>query len=330
MNILNTINNELDIITTKELSDNSTNILALDSTIKIFMNKFIRNHPNTFAKLIGPQSGGEFHESDSHGLHDIIKIYSDINTHHIKQTVASIDNVSNYLHREIEKKKNILNKDRIILDTDEKINNMTRLINNNIEKSHKYHTFNYTYKDIHNLLSNEILDTVTHHNYLMDSNNFFMKNKLNTLQYLSNYPLINSNTNIYIEKTDIESSGVQMYESAKKEYDKLIDDYAQHVRLVITVNKSGKKKLHRLITKELLQKYNYIASAIKKDIPAIYKKIYLMIDTIINFTASLLDVIGDNTVNTELVDSDRGDTLSMSYGINLINCLESIIDTLIS
>jgi len=335
MNILNTINNELDIIKTKELPHNSTNVSVLDSQIKILMNKFVRKHPNSFAQLIGPLQSGGFGGDDIHGINDIMKIYLDIDAGYVKDKIASIDTISNYLQEAIRKKKDNFNKNREILDTDEKIINTTATINIDIKKSLSYGIFNYTYEDIHDIVSDKGPAIVeTNRNYLMDSNNFFMINRLNAMTYLSDYPLLNSynHNNAHIEKTYINATKLHMYEVSKTKYNKLVDDYTQHVKLVVNTNKSSNsKKIHRLINKELLQKYNLIASAIKKDMPTIYIKIQIMIDTVINFTESLLRVIGDNTLNLELINSDCGAVkLGISYGVNLINCIESIINTLIS
>ena len=334
MNILNAIDNELDLIKTKELSHNASNISALTREMKILMNKFVRKHPNSFARLIGQGQSGGFASNDIQGLDDIIKIYSEIDADYIKDKIASIDTLSNYLRENIDKKKDNFNKNEKVLDTDEKIIDTIATINSDIKNSLNYNIFNYTHEDIHDLVSDSGPDIVeTYHNYLMDSNNFFMINRLNTMQYLLDYPLLNSqnHNNVHIEKTHISTDKLYLYETTKKEYNSLINDYNLHVKLIMNINKSGGlKKIHRLINKELLQKYNRIASSVKNDMPTIYIKIHIMIDTIINFTGSLLHVIGGDTLNIELINSNCGHVkLGISYGVNLINCLESVINTLI-
>jgi len=330
MNILNTLDTEINLIKTKELPENLTNITSLNSKIKILTNQFVNKHPNLFAQFLGSgQIGGTYDKSNDMGK--IMKVYSDIDTDNINENINNIHSILEYLKNEIENKKDLLNQSGILLDTPEKVTNATTTVRDIIEQTKNYNTFNFKNEDILGLISDSELDKVeSYSNYLMNTDNFFMVNKLHTMQYILNSPLLNINIDkIHIDKSKSDIVDVYKYTKVCYEYKKILDRFLRHVRNIIDLNKSNKKSLHKLINKQLLQKYNSLATKIKNDTPSIYIKIQIIIDTIINFTESFLHIIGNKTLDMGKINNTYSYTnLSLNYGINLINCLESIIQSL--
>ena len=330
MNILNTLDTEINLIKTKELPENLTNITSLNSKIKILTNQFVNKHPNLFAQFLGSgQIGGTYDKSNDMGK--IMKVYSDIDTDNINENINNIHSILEYLKNEIENKKDLLNQSGILLDTPEKVTNATTTVRDIIEQTKNYNTFNFKNEDILGLISDSELDKVeSYSNYLMNTDNFFMVNKLHTMQYILNSPLLNINIDkIHIDKSKSDIVDVYKYTKVCYEYKKILDRFLRHVRNIIDLNKSNKKSLHKLINKQLLQKYNSLATKIKNDTPSIYIKIQIIIDTIINFTESFLHIIGNKTLDMGKINNTYSYTnLSLNYGINLINGLESIIQSL--
>jgi len=261
-----------------------------------------------------------------------MKIYSSIDFEDIKQKTDTINSVSDYLKKELQKKKDQLNTDNRLLDTDDKIINATKVINDAIQKAQRYNTFDFKSEHIQDLISDYdgSRTTESYYNYLMDPDNFFITNKLNALQYAANYPLLtNANINkVHIDKTDVNVDILNTYVKADNKYKELLAEYSNHIKNVVSINKSGKRSLHIFIDRQLLKKYNLIASKIKK-LPSIYAKLPIMIDTIINFTASLSNVIGDKTLNMQKINTNSDNIKqSLSYGVNLMNCLDLFINSL--
>ena len=332
MNILNIIDNEINVITTDELPNNLKNIASLNSDMKTFMKLFVNKHPNLFAQyLILGQTGGGTSEN-AKNISDIMNIYSSIDFEDIKQRVDTINSVSDYLKKQLQKKKDQLNKDNMLLDTDAKIINATKVLNDAIQNAQRYNTFDFKSEHIQDIIYDYdgSRTTESYYNYLMDPDNFFIINKLNALQHAANYPLLtNGNINkVHIDKTDINVDILNTYIKADNKYKELIAEYSHHIKSVISINKSGRHRLHIFMNKQLLDRYNSIASKIK-NLPSIYAKIPIMIDTIINFTASLSKVIGDKTLNMQKISTNSDNIKqSLSYGVNLINCLNMFINSL--
>lgn len=333
MNILNTLDTEINLIKTKELPENLINITSLDSKIKILTNQFVNKHPNLFAQFLGSgQVGGTYDKS--HDMSKIMKVYSNLDTGNINENISTTHSMLEHLRNEIRNKKNLLNQDGVLLDTTEKVINVTTTMRDIIEKTKNYNIFNFKNEDIRDLISDDKLDKVeSYANYLMNSDNFFMINKLHAIQYILNYPILNINVDkIQIDKSKIDIVDFYKYTEAYCEYNKLMNRLLRHVRNVVSLNKSDdKKSLHKLINKQLLQKYNLLATKIRNDTPSIYVKIQIIIDTIINLTESLLNIIGNNTLDIGKINNIHShNNMSLNYGVNLINCLESITQSLVS